>query len=98
MSGQLYPITSPISCSPLTLPKNSITFNTWYEDCVSNQLKWGVAPGNAKVLLKMSDLKPLYALWIVEMYDYLRQQIRSIINVFDKAGIKETEAASHRYF
>ena len=33
----------------------------------------------------MSDLKLLHARWIAEMYDYLKQQKRSILNRFDKA-------------
>ena len=42
-------------------------FNTWYEARVSNQLKRGLAPGNVKVSLQMSYMKPLHACWIAEM-------------------------------
>ena len=35
-------------------------FNTWYGDCVCNQLKRDVTPRNVKTLLKLSDLKPLH--------------------------------------
>ena len=61
----------------------------WYADRVSEQLKRGVAPGDVKVSMKLSDLKPLHARWIVEMFDYLKQQNESIVNGFDKAGITE---------
>ena len=44
-------------------------FNTWYADRVSKQLSNGVAPAEVKVSLKLSDLKPLYARWIVETYN-----------------------------
>ena len=47
-------------------------FNTWYGDRANNQLKRGVAPVNVKLSLKMSDIKPLHALWIVEMHGYLK--------------------------
>ena len=43
-------------------------FNTWYADRVNELLKKGVAPGDVKVSVKMSDLKPLHAFWIVDMY------------------------------
>ena len=42
-----------------------------------------------KVSLKMSNLKPLHARWIVKMYGYLKQQKGSILHGFDKAGITE---------
>ena len=47
------------------------------------------SPGNVKVSLKLSDLKPLYAKWVVEMYDYLKQQKESIVKGFVKAEIMQ---------
>ena len=35
-------------------------FNTWYADRVSKQLRRGVATGDVKVSMKLSNLKPLY--------------------------------------
>ena len=49
----------------------------------------GKAPGDGKVSLKLSDLKPLHAKWIVEMYGYLKQQKESVVKGFEKAGILE---------
>ena len=49
-------------------------FNTWYADHVSGKLKKGVDPGDVKVSVKMSNLKPLHARWIVDMPTYLKQQ------------------------
>ena len=46
----------------------------------------------------MSDLKPLYARWIVDMYTYLRQQKESILNGFDKAGITEAVKSANEVF
>ena len=73
-------------------------FNTWYADRVSEQLRRGVAPGDLKVSMKLSDLKPLHARWIVEMFDYLKQQNESIVNGFDKAGITEAVKSANEVF
>ena len=69
------------------LPTQKI--NEWYEERVSKQLMNGKAPGDVKVLLKLSDLKALHAKWIVEMYGYLKQQKESVVKCFEKAGILE---------
>ena len=73
-------------------------FNTWYVDRVSEQLRRGVAPGDVKVSMKLSNLKPLHARWIVEMFDYLKQQNESIVNGFDKAGITEAVKSANEVF
>ena len=57
-----------------------------------------MAAGNVKVLLIISDLKPLCARWIVEMYDYLKQQKGAILNGFDKTGIKEAVKLANKVF
>ena len=36
-------------------------FNKWYAERVSHQLTNGKSPGDVKVSLKLSDLKPLHA-------------------------------------
>ena len=73
-------------------------FNTWYVDRVREQLRRGVAPGDVKLLMKLSDLKPLHARWIVEMFDYLKQQNESIVNEFDKAGFTEAVKPANEVF
>ena len=67
----------------------SSKFNEWYAERVSKQLMNGKAPGDVKVSLRLSDLKPLHAKWIVEMYGYLKQQKESVVKGFEKAGILE---------
>ena len=62
----------------------SSKFNEWYAERVSKQLMNGKAPGDVKVSLKLNDLKPLHAKWIVEMYGYLKQQNSS--NVLKRLG------------
>ena len=64
-------------------------FNAWYAEKVSKQLMNGRALGDVKVSLKLSDLKPLHAKWIVDMYGYLKLQNESIVKGFEKAGILE---------
>ena len=73
-------------------------FNTCYRDHVSYQLKRGVATGTEKVLLRMSDLKPLHARWIVEMYDYLKQQKGFMLNEFYKDAITRTVKPANEVF
>ena len=51
-----------------------------------------------KVSLKMSNLKPLHARWIVKMYGYLKQQKGSILHGFDKAGITEIVSLVNKVF
>ena len=68
----------------------SSKFNEWYAERVSKQLMNGKASGDVKVSLKLTDLKPLHAKWIVEMYGYLKQQKESVVKGFEKAGILET--------
>ena len=43
-------------------------FNTWYADRVSEHLRRGAASGDVKVSMKLSDLKPLHARWIVQNF------------------------------
>ena len=51
-----------------------------------------------KVSVRMFDLKPLYARWIVDMYTYLKQQKELILNGFDKAGITEAVKSANEIF
>ena len=73
-------------------------FNTWYVDWVSKQLSNGITPGRVKVSLKLSDLKPLHAKWIVDTYIHLRKQNDSVIKGFDAAVITETIKVANDVF
>ena len=64
-------------------------FNKWYAERVSRQLTNGKSPGDVKVSLKLSDLKPLHAKWVVEMYEYLKEQKEPVTKRFEKAGTME---------
>ena len=65
---------------------------------LSKQLSNGVAPGDVKVSLKLSDLKPLHAQWIVETYNHLKLQNSYINNGFDAAGITEAIKSANSVF
>ena len=56
---------------------------------MTKQLLNGIAPGDVKVSLKLSNLKALHAKWIVDLYNHLRKQNESIIKGFDATGITE---------
>ena len=56
---------------------------------MKKQLSNGIAPGDVKVLLKLSNLKPLHATSIVDTYNDLRKQSDSITKCFDAAGENE---------
>ena len=73
-------------------------FNAWYVDRVSKQLSNGVIPGDVKVSLKLSDLKPLHARWIVEIYNHLKYQNDSIIKGFDASDHSEAIAYAKDIF
>ena len=59
-------------------------FNTWYAERVSTQLPHGIAPADVKVSMKLSELKPLHAKWIV---DHLRKQNEALLNALLRQGL-----------
>ena len=64
-------------------------YNEWFSNQVAIQLKHGIDPTDVKISSKLSDLKPLHASWIVDLYDHLSNEAEMIINGFDSAGITE---------
>ena len=58
----------------------------------------GVASGDVKVSLKLSDLKLLHARWIVETYNHVKHQNDSIIKGFDAAGVDEVITCANDIF
>ena len=57
---------------------------------ISKQLKKGIAPPDVKVSLLLSVIKPLYAKWIVDLYDHVKADKEMIVKRFRAAGISET--------
>ena len=64
-------------------------YNEWFSNQVAIQLKHGIDPADVKISSKLSDLKPLHASWIIELYHHLSNEAEMIINGFDSAGITE---------
>ena len=87
LTNKFQPLDISINQSAKKFISNKV--NAWYADRDSKQLSNGVAPGNFKVSLKLSNLKPLHVWWIVEIYNHLKHQNDSIIKGFDAAGISK---------
>ena len=64
-------------------------YNEWFSNEVTAQIVNGVDPPNIKVSMKLSDLKPLHARWIIELYDHLRSHKDIALHGFEQAGIME---------
>ena len=70
----------------------------WYTEQVAKQLNEGRAPADAAVALNLSEIKPLHAKWIYEMYEYLRGRSDLVLNGFELAGITEAVEKSNEVF
>ena len=53
------------------------------------QLRDGTDPIDVKISSQISDLKPLHASWIVDLYHYLEEEKQMIKNGFQVPGISE---------
>ena len=49
-------------------------YNDWFSDQVARQLKSGNDTTDIKVSLMLSNLKPLHAKWIVDLYNHIEGQ------------------------
>ena len=70
----------------------------WYTEQVAKQLNEGKTPADVEVSLNLSEIKPLHAKWIYEMYEYLRGRSDLILNGFESAGITEVVGKSNEVF
>lgn len=64
-------------------------FSDWYANQITKQLKEGVSAHNVKIDLTLTHMKPIHAMWLIGLYDHLRNQEEVIVNSFAKAGIDE---------
>ena len=64
-------------------------YNEWFSNEVATQLNRGVETTEVKITSKLSDLKPLHASWIVDLYEHLKKETGMMIKGFDSAGITE---------
>ena len=69
-----------------------------YTEQVAKQLNEGKAPADVEVSLNLSEIKPLHAKWIYEMYEYLRGRSDLVLNGFESAGITEVVEKSNEVF
>ena len=63
-------------------------YHEWFSNQVAIQLKHGIDPADVKISSMFSDLKPLHASWIVELYHQLSNEAEMIISGFDSARIR----------
>ena len=91
-----YCTTEPLDVSINQKAKKCVSykFNIWYRE----QLKKGVASGDVKASMKMSELKPLHTRWIVDMHTYLKQQRETTLKGVEKGGIKEALKSANEVF
>ena len=62
-------------------------YNEWFSNEVTTQRNQGVDPIEVKITSKLSDLKPLHASWIVDLYEHLKNETGMIIKGFYSTGI-----------
>ena len=67
----------------------SSKYNSWFSKQVSAQLALGTESSKVEVTAKLSDIKPLDTQWIVDPYNYIREEKDTIINGFRSAGVTE---------
>ena len=64
-------------------------FELWYSEKVQNQLEAGKDIYDVTVSMKLSDLKPKQAQWIIGLYDQLRNSKEMILKSWEMAGLEE---------
>ena len=64
-------------------------YNDWFSNQVARQLKNRIEPADIKISSKLSDLKPLHASWIVNLYNHMQEESELIEKGFNEAGISE---------
>ena len=63
-------------------------YNKWFSNEVATTLSQGVNPTEVKITSQLSDLKPLCASWIVDLYGHLKKEIGKIIKVSIPQGLQ----------
>ena len=64
-------------------------FSDWYSTQIMKQLKEGVPAHNIKIDLSLTKIKPIHGMWLIGLYDHLRNQQDVIVRSFFKAGVEE---------
>ena len=101
LRNNILPVMVPSNCTdllqPLDLSVNKplkdhlrSSFQHWYSEQISKQLREGKEQEDVKVDTRLSVMKPLGAKWITSAYDYLRSQSGIVHGGFVEAGIVKT--------
>ena len=64
-------------------------FELWYADQVQKQVVAGKDTYDINIPLKLSDLKPTHAKWIIGLYDHLRNSEEMVLKSWEMAGLEE---------
>lgn len=97
-SGYMVPIpscwTNYFQPLDLTVNKSSKSHlrnsaQTWYAGQIEKQIEAGKSPHEIKVDIRISLLKPLQAKWIVQFYDFIRNNPSIVLNGWKKSKIPE---------
>ena len=87
LTNKFQPLDLTVNKAAKTFIQNQ--YNEWFSDQVARQLKSGKDPTDIKVSSKLSDLKPLHASWIVDLYKHMQGEDELILKGFKDAGIYE---------
>ena len=64
-------------------------FENWYAEEVQKQLNTGKDIYDVEVSMKLSNMKPKHAQWIIGLYDHLRNSKEMILESWKMAGLEE---------
>ena len=81
---------------PLDLPVNKaaksfiqIKYNDWFANQVFTQLQNGKDHTDVKISSKLSDLKLIHVIWIVDCYNHVIKEKEMVVRGFNSAGISQ---------
>ena len=87
LTNKLQPLDISVSKVAKAFIQNK--YNELFSNEAATQLNRGVDPTEVKITSILSDLKPLHASWIVDLYEHLKKETGVNIKGFDSAGITE---------
>lgn len=82
---ELQPCDRSVNGKLKSIPKQK--FVSWYSEQVSSQLSNGVPEEKISIDLRVSEIKPAHANWLLHAFDVLSKDNECILNGFQLAGI-----------
>ena len=64
-------------------------FELWYADQVQKRVEASKDTYDIDIPLKLSDLKPIHAKWIIGLYAHLRNNEERVLKSWEMAGLEE---------